>query len=83
MFSWIATLILVFGGVVLIWFIKLKQQDETDRIKLELCDKNRIKTLDKGLIYGISGASASAVFVVNFLMKFAIRKFSLGEMHDT
>ena len=39
--------------------------------------------VDKGLLYGISGASAVAVFVINFLMKFAIRKFSLGEMHDT
>jgi hypothetical protein len=81
--SWIFTLILIFGGVVVIYFIKLKQQDELDYMKDKLDGKDKVSYTDKGLIYGISGGAAASVFVINFLMKFAIRRFSLGEMHDT
>jgi prepilin signal peptidase PulO-like enzyme (type II secretory pathway) len=82
MFSWIMTIVIVIIGFIIIYLIKMKQDREIDKFK-ENHPGERMSLNQKAKLYSISAFAAGSVFVINFLMKFIMRKFSMGEKHDT
>jgi len=82
--SWFFTAVVILAGFGIIGSIKRWQKAELREAQEEaVLSGGRMSYTDKGAIYAISGFASAAVVIINELMKYVMRAFSMSEKHET